>query len=91
MTPDAETRESPTGLDLPPYLTVAEVGDLLRAPEFVRDGLPPDRRRRLIGAMSRRWLRAHGVHGVKVGKHLIYAREAVLEALTAAERRGAPA
>lgn len=87
MTPDAETRDTPTGL--PPYLLTSEIAALIRADRLVHQDLPEDRRRRLAAAMARRFLRRHGVPSIRVGKSLVYRREAVLDAVTTAEREGA--
>jgi hypothetical protein len=82
-----------TGVGVPevPYLmTTADVAGLLRCAEFVRADLPPDRRHRQEQAMAGRWLRAHAVPFITAGKHKVFRREAVLEALAAAETAPRP-
>jgi hypothetical protein len=68
---------------LPFFLTTDDVAAILRCREFV--GGRPEDSARLGRAMARRWLRAHQVPCVRAGKHKLFRRDAVQEALAAAE------
>ena len=69
--------------DLPWFLTTDDVARLLRCGEFV--GGEPETATCRARAMACRWLRNHRVPFLQAGKHKIFRREAVLEALAAAE------
>ena len=71
---------------LPFFLTTDDVAGILRCGDFV-GGSAEDAARR-ARAMARRWLQAHQVPCIRAGKHKIFRREAVLEALAAAEKSG---